>query len=429
MPDRTEKAEGYSKQTRLVHGDWKQEKLDYSHAMVPPISSSVTYSMDTSVFGGKKPLEFLMELEDLTRLPFYIYSRFDDPTCSLLEHKIALAEGGDTSLVFASGMAAIMAALMTNLSAGDEVLFHRVIYGNTHSVMTNWLPRFGVKTASLDFCDESALSEAINERTRVVYFETPVNPLVTLVDIEAVRRIVDDAEKRLGQSGQIKLIVDNTFPSPFCQRPLEFGVDVVVASLTKAMGGFGVDLGGAVVTPNNMRASLVMYREETGAILSPKAAFNVLTFGLPTLAVRMKAMQESAMEVAAFLEDQSKVRHVNYPGLASHPQHAIARRQMRDFRGEFAPGSMLYFELGTDDDRVIERFTEQAGDRCYSLSLAVSLGHVSTLMENPYNMTHLLMPEEEKEAIGLNRSGMRLSVGLEDASDIIADLQECLNQM
>jgi len=429
MPDKSENSESYSKQTRLIHNDWKQTKLDYSHAMVPPVSSSVTYGMDTSVFGGKKPLEFLMELDDLTRLPFYIYSRFDDPTSSLLENKVALAEGGETALVFASGMAAIMAALMTNLSAGDEVLFHKVIYGNTHGVMTNWLPRFGVKTVSLDFTDESSLSEAINEKTRVVYFETPVNPLVNLVDIEAVRRIVDDAEKRLGQPGQMKIIVDNTFPSPFCQRPLEYGVDMVVASLTKSMGGFGVDLGGVVVCRNEARAPLVMYREETGAILSPKAAFNVLTFGLPTLSVRMRAMQETALEVARFLEDQSKVRRVNYPGLESHPQHAIAKKQMRDFKGNFAPGSMMYFELDTDDDRIVERFTEHAGDRCYGVSLAVSLGHVSTLMENPYNMTHLLMSEEDKEAIGLKSSGMRLSIGLEDPSDIAADLKACLDKM
>ncbi len=429
MPDKGKEAEKYTKQTRLVHGDWKQAGIDYSHAMVPPISSSVTYSMDTSVFGGKRPMEFLMELEDFSKLPFYIYSRFDDPTNSLLEHKIALAEGGETALVFASGMGAVTAALLVNLSAGDEVLFHHVIYGNTHGLMTRWLPRFGVSSRSLDFNDEEALSNAINEKTRVVYFETPVNPLVNLVDITAVRRIVEEAEKRFGQQGQIQVIVDNTFGTAFCQRPLEFGVDIVICSLTKAMGGFGVDLGGAVIGRKDLRAPLVMYREETGAILSPKAAWNVLTFGLPTLAVRMKAMQESAMEIARFLEDQTKIRKVNYPGLESHPQHAIAKRQMRDFKGNFSPGAMLYFELDTDDDRAIERFTGHAGDHSYSVALAVSLGHAPTLMENPYNMTHLLMPEEEKDAIGLKRSGIRLSVGLEDPADIIHDLKESLDQM
>jgi cystathionine beta-lyase/cystathionine gamma-synthase len=429
MLDKARNADAYTKQSRLVHGDWKQAKLDYSHAMVPPVSSSVTYSMDTSVFGGKRPLEFLMQLEDLSQLPFYIYSRFDDPTSSLLEHKVALAEGGETALVFASGMAAVTAALMTNLSTGDEVLFHHVIYGNTHSLMTGPLPRFGIKTTSLDFNDEQALADAITERTRIVYFETPVNPLVNLVDIAAVRRIVDAAEKRLGQSGQIKVIVDNTFATPFCQRPLEYGVDVIVSSLTKAMGGFGVDLGGAVIGKKETRAGLVMYREETGAILSPKAAWNVLTFGLPTLSVRMKAMQASALEIAKFLDDHPKVRRVNYPGLESHAQHAIALKQMCDFKGDFAPGSMLYFELDTDDDQRIERFTGLIGDSSYCVSLAVSLGHPSTLMENPYNMTHLLMSEEEKESIGLKRSGMRLSVGLEDPADIIHDLKDCLDKI
>jgi methionine-gamma-lyase len=163
--------------------------------------------------------------------------------------------------------------------------------------------------------------------------------------------------------------------------------------------------------------------------MSPKAAWNVLTFGIPTLNARMRMMQESAMEVARFLEDHSKVRMVNYPGLESHRQHAIARKQMRDYKGNFAPGFMLYFELDTDDIASVERFTSHAGDNTYCVSLAVSLGSTSTLLENPYNMTHLLMSEEEKEAVGLKRSGMRLSVGLEDPADIINDLKECLDKM
>lgn len=429
MTDKGKNAEKYSMQTRMVHGDWKQMKLDYSRALVPPISSAVTYSMDTEVFGGKRPIEFLMELEDFSRLPFYHYQRFDDPTWSLLEHKIAEAEGGETALVFATGMAAVTAALMLNVSAGDEIVFHHAIYGNTHALITETLPRFGVKCIGLDFCDESALAEAINENTRIVYFETPVNPLVKLVDITAVCRIVDDAEERLGRKGQIQVIADNTFPSPFCQRPLEHGVDMVVCSLTKSIAGFGADMGGAIIIPDNMRPAFVMHREVTGGIISPKVAWNIMMFGLPTLKVRMKTMQESAMEIATFLADHSKVRKVNYPGLESHPQHEIAKRQMRDYKGEFAPGSMLYFELDTDDDRAIERFTQHAGDHCYSIALAVSLGHITTLMENPYNMTHLLVPEEHKEAMGLKPSGIRFSVGLEDSTDIIQDLKECLDTM
>ncbi len=429
MPDKGKNSEKYSMQTRMVHGDWKQMKLDYSHALVPPISSSVTYSMDTEVFGGKKPLEFLMELEDLSRLPFYHYQRFDDPTWSLLEHKLAAAEGGETALVFATGMAAITAALMLNLSAGDEVVYHHISYGNTHALLTGTLPRFGVKSVGLDFGDESALAEAINEKTRIVYFETPVNPLVNLVDIAAVRRIVDEAEERLGRKGRIKVIADNTFPSPFCQRPLEHGVDTIVCSLTKSIAGFGADMGGAIVIPQEERPAYVMHREETGGTISPKAAWNILMFGLPTLKVRMKAMQESAMQIAEFLADHDKIANVNYPGLESHPQHDIAKRQMRDYKGEFAPGSMLYFELDTDDDRAIERFTGHAGDNAYSVSLAVSLGHVTTLLENPYNMTHLLVPEEHKKAMGLKPSGMRFSVGLEEADDIINDLKESLDKI
>ncbi len=429
MTDKGKDAGKYSMQTRMVHGDWKQMKVDYSRALVPPISSAVTYSMDTDVFGGKRPIEFLMELEDFSRLPFYHYQRFDDPTWSLLEHKIAVAEGGETALVFATGMAAVTAALMLNVSSGDEIVYHHAIYGNTHALITETLPRFGVKSIGLDFCDESALAEALNEKTRIVYFETPVNPLVKLVDIAAVRRIVDEAEERLGRKGQILVMVDNTFPSPFCQRPLEFGVDMVVCSLTKSIAGFGADMGGAIIIPDHMRPAFVMHREVTGGIISPKVAWNIMMFGLPTLKVRMKTMQESAMEIATFLADHSKIRKVNYPGLESHPHHEVAKRQMRDYKGEFAPGSMLYFELDTDDDRAIERFTQHAGDNCYSIALAVSLGHITTLMENPYNMTHLLVPVEHKEAMGLKPSGIRFSVGLEDPADIIHDLKECLDKM
>ncbi|RJP23745.1 MAG: aminotransferase class I/II-fold pyridoxal phosphate-dependent enzyme [Candidatus Abyssobacteria bacterium SURF_5] len=429
MSEKTERGEQYSKQSRIVHGDWKQTGVDYSHAMIPPISSTVTYDLNSKVFGGKSPMEFLMGLEDWSRLPFYIYSRFDDPTNMLLENKITLAEGGETTLVFGSGMAAITAALLTSLGPGDEILYHHILYGNTHGLITKWLPRFGMKIKGLDFTDEQALTEAISENTRVVYFETPVNPLIELVDIARVRAIVDAAEKKMGQQGQVRIIVDNTFATPFCQRPIELGVDVVVLSLTKAMGGFGIDLGGAIVGKNEIRAPLIMFREETGGVLSPKAAWNVLTFGIPTLPVRMKAMQESASQIATFLGDHRKIKKVNFPGLPSHPHHQIAKKQMRDFKGSFAPGSMLYFEIDTDDDRAMERFTAHAGDNCYCLSVAVSLGNTATLLENPYNMTHLFMSEEEKEEAGIKRSGIRMSVGLEDPDDIIRDLKEALEKV
>jgi cystathionine beta-lyase/cystathionine gamma-synthase len=427
MDEKGDRPQEYARQTRLVHGDWKHTRVDYSHALRAPVSSSTTYSLNTSLFDGKSMAEFVLGLENPIPLPFYLYSRFDDPTCSLLEHALALAEGGESALTFASGMAAVTAALMAHLSAGNEILYHRAIYSGTHGLMTRWLPRCGIKTVPLDFNDRESLLGAISEETRIVYFETPVNPLVELVDIAATRRMVDQARERLGTSDQIRMIVDNTFPSPFCQRPFDHGADMVVCSLTKALGGFGVDMGGAVIGHKDAMGAVFMYREESGGILSPKAAWNILTFGIPTLAVRMKAMQESAGEVARFLEGQSRVRRVNYPGLASHPQNDVARRQMRDFNDGFAPGSMVYFELDTDDDSVIQKFTGTIADKSYCISLAVSLGHTSTLLENPYNCTHFLMPAEEKDVIGMKRSGMRLSLGLEDTGDIIRDLKLALD--
>jgi cystathionine beta-lyase/cystathionine gamma-synthase len=298
--------------------------------------------------------------------------------------------------------------------------------------VTNWLPRYRIHT---DFCDltkaESLLSVA-TKNCRVVYFETPVNPTMELIDMRAVREVVDQLNTGRPEAEQIRIVVDNTFATPYCQRPLEHGVDLVVHSLTKDIGGFGTETGGAVIGPSSYFNHLMLYRKDFGGVLSPKSAWPVLVYGLPTLATRMVNQQKSAMQVAEFLMHQPKVARVVYPGLSNFPQKELAHRQMTTPDGAFAPGSMLYFELKGKDGstkaaaEAAERFVDHVAEKSYTVTLAVSLGQIKTLIESPYSMTHAMVPEEEKLRSGMRPGGIRLSLGLEDWHDIIADLQDAL---
>jgi methionine-gamma-lyase len=253
-----------------------------------------------------------------------------------------------------------------------------------------------------------------------------------LIDMRAVRQVVDDLNAGRPEAEKIRIVVDNTFATPYCQRPLEHGVDLVVHSLTKGIGGFGTELGGVVIGAGGYFNQLMMYRKDFGGVLSPKNAWPILVYGLPTLATRMVNQQKSAMHVAEFLMHQPKIGRVIYPGLANFAQHELAKRQMTTADGTFAPGSMLYFELkGKDGDpkgaaAAAERFVDHVAEKAYTVTLAVSLGQIKTLIENPFSMTHAVVPEEEKLRSGLKPGGIRLSLGLEDWHDIIADLHDAL---
>jgi len=228
------------------------------------------------------------------------------------------------------------------------------------------------------------------------------------------------------------MIVDNTFATPYCQRPLALGADLVVHSLTKDIGGFGTDMGGAVIGPLKYHAPLVMYRKDFGGVLSSKSAWSILVYGLPTLATRMVNQQKSATRVAQFLERHPKVASVHYPGLETFPQYQLARRQMTSYDGKFAPGSMVYFVLKGEEKAATEaadRFMDYIANHAYSVTLAVSLGQIRTLIEEPYSMTHSALPAELKHARGLEPGGIRLSIGLEDWHDIINDLRIALEQI
>ncbi len=428
----------YDLRTRLIHGSMRTPKWDYSHHVVPPLTSSATFRLSSSQRGARGFFEFACDRVDTTRqVPIYIYDRLDEPTRGMLEENLAAAEQGEVGICFATGMAAISASIAALTRNGDQVVAHNTLYGCTYSLMTNWLPRQGVNTRFVDMRNVKEIAKAISARTRIVYFETPVNPNLELIDIGAVREIVDRANKGRGELEKVHIVVDNTFATPFCQRPLTLGAHIVVHSLTKGIGGFGTDMGGVVIGPKSLHNVLLMYRKDFGGVLSPKAAWNVLVFGLPSLAARMANMQKSALYIAEWLERQPKVEKVLYPGLYSFPQRELAEQQMIDYRGKFAPGSMIYFSLKDKNgaNHAAENFINYVADKAYCVTLAVSLGQVKTLIENPYSMTHsaYLAVDANKakknghggscETNRVEPGGIRLSIGLEDRDDILADLE------
>ena len=225
---------------------------------------------------------------------------------------------------------------------------HKTLYGCTYSLLTNWYPRLKVGAKFADFTNLEEVKQHITKRTRVVYMESPINPTLGLIDLEAVAQIVKEANSKRAMEDRIYTVVDSTFATPFCQRPLKLGIDFVVHSLTKAIGGFGTDIGGVVIGPNWSKDPLMLYRKDFGGVLSPKSAWPVLVTGLPSLAVRMRQMQNTAMKVAEFLETCPEVERTRYPGLKSFAQYDLAQRQMRDYDGNFAPGAVIYFIMKGD---------------------------------------------------------------------------------
>jgi cystathionine beta-lyase/cystathionine gamma-synthase len=427
------KKENYRFRTHLVRGNYESKHWDFDHHVVPPISASAAYRLGSVHRGAQGFVEFASDESEVKgHIPIYIYDRLDEPTRGMLEESLAYAEGGETAVTFATGMAAISAALGVTCKAGTEIVAHHTLYGCTYSLLTNWLPRFGINTRFADLRDERSLKEAITKRTRVVYFETPVNPTLDLIDVALIRRWMDDARTGVDEKERLLMIVDNTFATPYCQRPLALGADIVAHSLTKDIGGFGTDMGGAVIAQRKFHAPLLMYRKDFGGVLSPKSAWSILVYGLPTLATRMVNQQKSANRVAQFLERHPKVARVHYPGLETFPQYELARRQMTSYDGKFAPGSMVYFVLKGDEasaTKAADRFMDYIAHHAYSITLAVSLGQVRTLIEEPYSMTHAALPAEVKHARGMEPGGIRLSVGLEDWHDIIHDLETALEQV
>jgi cystathionine beta-lyase/cystathionine gamma-synthase len=354
-----------------------------------------------------------------------------EPNNNMLEQALAIAEEADCAVTFSTGMAAVHAALTFSLNKGSEIIAHRTLYGCTFSLLTQWMPKFGIPVHFADLRDASPIASLINKNTRVVYIESPVNPTLELVDIQAVVNAVAEANKGRSESNKILTIIDNTFCTPWGQRPIPQGVDVVVHSLTKGISGFGVEMGGAVITRQEFYGMLIMHRKDFGGTLAPQVAWNIMTHGLPTLPMRAERQQRNAEDVAKFLESHHLVERVNYPGLRSFPQHELAKRQMIDYYGNFAPGFMVYFTLkGKTPEESRARgmkMMDFIADNAYAVTLAVSLGQIRTLIEHPGSMTHSAYTADEQVAHGLDPGGIRLAVGIENSADIIRDIGAALD--
>jgi cystathionine beta-lyase/cystathionine gamma-synthase len=415
--------------TFLIHGKAQTARWDFSHHTVPPLSSSVTYRLDSAERGGRGFVQFGRRLDE-DAAPVYIYDRLDEPTRSMLEDDLAKAEGGDVCCTFATGMAAISAALGVLLRPGDHVVAYGTIYGCTYSLLTRWLSRLQMASTFCDFTDLQKVRAAVRPETRVIYAETPANPTMELVDLGALCALRDEINASRPDDRKVHVLIDNTFASPYCQRPLEWGVDMVIESLTKNICGFGTDMGGAVICGKRYEEDLFMYRKDFGGVLSPKSAWAILVYGLSTLTLRVKRQIDTAFKVAEFLEQHPKVGRVHYPGLQNHPQFLLAEKQMRSTLGTFAPGTLLYFETredGTEPARA-RHLINWAAQHSYCITLAVSLGNIRTLIEAPGIMTHSALSSEAQRAARIASNGIRLSFGLEKAEDIIYDLEEGLNR-
>ncbi len=418
----------YSIPTRLIYGESYTTTWDYKFHVVPPITASSTFRLD-SASRGAEGFEAIGQA-GASSDPIYVYDRMGEPNNNMLQQSLAIAEQAECAVTFATGMAAVHAALTLSLNAGSEIIAHRTLYGCTYSLLTTWMPKFGMKVHFDDLRDASCIERLVNENTKVVYIESPVNPSLELIDIKAVAQTVAKLNEGRPPERRIITVIDNTFCTPWGQRPIPLGIDVVVHSLTKGISGFGVEMGGAVVTRKEFFTPLILHRKDFGGTLSPTVAWNILAHGLPTLPLRLPRQQQNAYNVSKFLEQHPLVETVRYPGLASFPQYELARKQMIDYYGDFAPGFMVYFILkgsSPEESRARGmRMMDYIAENAYAITLAVSLGQIRTLIEHPGSMTHSAYSANEQVKRGLDPGGIRLAVGIEHPDDIIRDLETAL---
>lgn len=420
----------YSMGTHLIYGKYKTDKWDYAHHVTAPISSSTTFRLDSVERGAQGFSQFANTKIFGEGQPIFIYDRLGEPNKDMLEENIAYVEKGEMAVSFASGMGAISAVLGILTKSGDEIITHNTLYGCTLSLLSNWYPRYNIKWNPVDLNNPDNIYSKLTENTKVIYFETPANPNLEIIDIAKVREIVDKINSQRNPERRINIVIDNTFATPYCQRPIELGADFVVHSLTKGIGGFGTDMGGIVIGRKEYQDMLQLYRKDFGAVLNPKSAWSILTYGLPTLPIRMKKQIETATKIAEFLNTHPKVEFVNYPGLKNFKHYELAKKQMVDFEGNFAPGSLIYFVIKGSSPLESKnngiKLMDYAAEHAYTMTLAVSLGHTRTLIEHPASMTHSVVPPEQLADRGIDAGGIRIAVGLENADDIIQDLENSL---
>jgi cystathionine beta-lyase/cystathionine gamma-synthase len=344
--------------------------------------------------------------QELGKNKGYEYARVSNPTRTRLEENLAALEGGIAARVFASGMAAIN-AICTMYRSGDHVVCGNDLYGGVPRLFNQVLANFGMEFAYVDTSDAKNVERAIRKNTRMVYIETPTNPLMSLSDIAAISQVC--------RRKKAELVVDNTFMSPYFQQPMALGADMVVHSTTKFLNGHSDGLGGVVVcTTKDQAEKLAFVQKAAGAILSPFECWLVLR-GVKTLAVRMEQHDRSGRVVAEFLARHKKVKKVFYPGLPEHPQHDLAQQQMTGF------GSMIAFEIGSLSN------AKKMLKKVRVCSLAESLGGVETLISHPATMTHAALGEKGRREIGITDGLVRISVGIENVEDIIDDLDQALS--
>ncbi|WP_096225652.1 cystathionine beta-lyase [Geobacillus sp. FJAT-46040] len=377
----------WSFSTKLLHNEWKVDR--HTGAVSVPIQHASTFhQFDFDSFGK------------------YDYSRSGNPTREALEETIAALEGGTRGFAFASGMAAISTAFLL-LSKGDHVLVTEDVYGGTYRMITEVLGRFGIEYTFVDMTDLNAVAENIRPNTKVIYMETPSNPLLKVTDIQGV--------VKLAKAHGCLTFLDNTFMTPALQRPLDLGVDVVLHSATKFLAGHSdVVAGLAVVKDEELGKELYKLQNAFGAVLGVQDAWLVLR-GLKTLHVRLKQSSESAAAIAKYLACHPKVEEVYYPGLENHPGHDIQRHQAAGF------GAVLSFRLA--DEEAARTFVQNVRLPVF----AVSLGAVESILSHPAKMSHAAMPKEERLRRGITDGLLRLSVGLEDVNDLIADFEQALS--
>lgn len=418
---------GYHKETRMIHGDFYSVHWDYKDHMTPPISASAAFRLESVERGAEGFIEFANPKFDRHKKPpILIYERLDEPSRSMLEDNLAIVEEGECAVAFATGMAAITASVLSILKKGDVIIAHPTLYGCTFSLFSNWLPKFGIEVRWVDLKDKKALIKSLDEQVKIVYCETPTNPTLEIIDITKVREAINSVKLKQ----KVWFIVDNTFATPFCQRPFKYGADIVVHSLTKNIGGFGTDMGGVWIGPKSLENDVLLFRKDFGSPLSAKSSWQILVYGLPTLSLRARKQMDSARKIAKFLEKHPLVKKVIYPGLKSHPQYLIAKRQMVDPDGNFAPGIMLYFVIkGNPEEaqKIGRKVMNHIAKNALSLTLAVSLGNVRTLIEHPSSMTHAPLPLDAQIKAGIDPGGIRISVGLENVDDILSDLAQALD--
>lgn len=399
--------------TQAVHGRVEERKTNAGHALTTPIAQTATYT-----FADTADLRAFMEAKlwgsDPSMKERQEYGRYGNPTVRAVERRLATLEHGDAALLYPSGMAAVTNVLLAMLPAGSHIIFTDDCYRRTRQFCTNFLRRFNIESSQVPPGDSTALEAAIQDNTRLIVSESPTNPYLRILDLE---QLVTIARRH-----RVKTIIDATFATPINQRPLDFGVDLVIHSATKYLSGHNDLMAGVAVGEKGLIHALRQSQGMLGGVIDPHAAY-LLERGLKTLALRVDRQNRTALQVAAYLESHPGIERVWYPGLPSHPDHGVARAQMAGF------GGVVTFSVAPITGEAPLDTASRLIDALAIPYIAASLGGVESLIEQPALMSYYELSTEERAAIGIRDNLVRFAIGIEDAGDIIADLQQALSQL